>query len=227
MAAPSERAPQSEVARVVTVPSNDSLTVLFSGPPLGILAHWIGKRNKACPGLAECPATIHRIAPTWYGYAPVRLWDPGRGAWVGHVLEVTESLEEQLRGLDLVGSVWVLARAPGKKRGARVEGIFVERRSEPALLAHFDVRPAVQRLYHTSEIYFGVRNPTPPKVMIEVAECAGPNLPKDSGQASEPPVTPEQKARLAQLAGKRLHRRAEDLAGEASPNGHPRNLRIH
>jgi len=199
---PSDGNAAREAARVLCVPASETIVIVFSGAIVGILTHWV-KRSRACPGVESCPPAAHRGNSTWYGYAPVRLYQSDRRLWVPRTLEVTENLEELLRSYDLAGQVWALHRqCEGRRRSGRVEGAYLETRTDAALVTPFDVRPAVQRLYHQVEIAFGVKNPTPPRVMLPVAAAAAPIGWVETASADPRPPTAEQLEALRRMAGR-------------------------
>jgi len=176
--------------RVLVVPRAAKLVVAFAGSPVGLLAHWFKGRSRPCPGETECVTSVHRGATTWYGYAPVYYASADARAWVPAVLEVTESLEETLRHRNLLGEVWTLFREPGRKRTLRVAGeLNANQGCAPRPLRSFDVRPTVQRLYHTSQIQFGAKNPTPDTLHLPVLRADDAAAPAD-----EPGLPDQQKS---------------------------------
>jgi hypothetical protein len=117
-------------------------------------------------------------------------------------LEITESLEEVLRGRNLRGEMWHVCRAASHKKSAQVTGIFYSVREEPELLVSFDVVAPIQRLYHSTDLDLGIANPLPAKVMVPSVSCAGPTPQQETSRADEKPPTPEQVEALRQFSGR-------------------------
>jgi hypothetical protein len=147
----------------------------------------------------------------WKGYAPCRHWDNRLTRWSPAVLEVTECLEETLRGRSLTGEVWLLSREGGRKRSGKVCGAFMERKQDPQLVATFDVRPPLFRLYHTTELALGIANPLPPKLVLPQVDLPGPAIPDQAAPPAPAKPTAEQLEKL------RLFTRRG--AAAPSPNG--------
>lgn len=179
------RKPSSPV-QVLSVPVNLPVCVRFLGPVLGLDTHWRSGRTIPCPGPDECPVSLHRTALIWKGYGPVEAWESSCRHWRSFVLEVTESLEEDLRGRDLRGEVWQLHRMQKSGKTDPVAGIFCERLPEHSLSKTFDIVPVLLRLFHVPRLTLGTRNPMPPKVVIEPVEGNPPNLPLELQQAEKP-----------------------------------------
>lgn len=240
-------APARHVVRVMGVPRAGGVCVVFAGPVTGILTHWHQGRSTGCPGAAKCPPSVHRGRTIWKGYAPVRAWSASAEKWLPAVLEITECLEEQLRGRRLVGEMWHLVRATGAKKSAQVSGVYYATRDEPGLVQGFDILPVVQRLYHSTDLEIGVPNPLPKKVSVVEVACEGPRIADEeiphlagvpteaqrealrkltgrpsSTRSSEVPPSAEQIEKLRQLSGEakeRLEKRRQ-FTYEVSTNGH-------
>lgn len=190
------------VVRILTVRADRPVAVLFCGPVQGMLTHRVQGRPYACIGEGSCPASVHKALTIWKGYAPVREWVAERQRWFPAVFQVTEALEELLHGRNLVGELWECIRLPDKRKVGAVTGVFIDRRDEAALLAPFDIRPPLQRLYHCNQLVLDVPNPVPPKLVLPAVEAAGP--PSLSGPTPIPPtpVSPEQREAIRRLAGR-------------------------
>jgi len=103
-----EENPSVRPVRVVSVPIEIPLVVRFLGPVMGLETHWKSSRTIPCPGVDTCPPALHRLGTIWRGYSAAESWDDAAHVWRPSVLEVTECLEETLRGRDLRGEVWAL-----------------------------------------------------------------------------------------------------------------------
>lgn len=166
--------PSRAAVHILSVPKVGYAIVAFAGPYRGIMMHWARGGSVPCLPGDDCPPALHRSGSTWKGYAPVRSWDHTLGAWVPYALEITEALEEILRGRDLRGEVWRLSRQRKKNKPGTVQGTLEETRSEPALLHPFDVRPVIQRRYHCAELVWDVPNPIVPKLTVETTVALPP-----------------------------------------------------
>jgi hypothetical protein len=152
--------------RVLAIAANVQYTIRFLGPYEGLLTHWVRGRSVPCEGPNTCPIAIHRCRTVWKGYAPIEQWDQVTECWWPAVLEITEALEELLRGRKLRGEVWLVGRPQEGRRPAPVCGVLHERCQESALPPPFDVTPVLLRFYHCSTLVLGVINPIPSRVVL-------------------------------------------------------------
>jgi hypothetical protein len=125
---------------------------------------------------------------------------------------VTEALEEQLRGRQLKGELWALYRDSTAGKGRRCTGELVESGRAGELAEPFDFRPAVERLFHTRAILWGVENPTPPKLWLPVLAGEAPPAPATASPAEAERASPEKLRELWQQL------RARGGAAASSPN---------
>jgi len=174
---PPERAERARPVRILSVPLDVPLTVLFLGEYVGLLTHWVRGRSLPCPGVEHCPPAVHRTRRIWKGYAPVEAWFPLEHVWIPAVLEITEALEEVLHGTCLRGSVYMLSREREGRNTHPVIGLFCEKREGDQLRQAFNVAPVLQRFYHAEELHLGVPNPIPPRLMFEPSQGRIPSLP--------------------------------------------------
>jgi len=201
----SAHGPNSSV-QVLSVPDNLPIIVRFLGPVLGLETHWRSGRSIPCPGPGDCPSTIHRTGTIWKGYAPVEAWEPANRHWRSWVLEVTESLEEQLRGRDLRGEVWILSRIRKHGKADPINAVYSERFPEEKLSKCFEIHPVLIRLFHVSELRLGACNPLPPKVMIEPVKGDAPTLPPELVNVDEPADNAEKKRSLGEMIREKFGR---------------------
>jgi hypothetical protein len=208
--------PSTSVVRIEGVPRGEGIAVVFAGPIVGLFTHWASGRSHGCPGALKCPPTLHRGRTVWKGYAAIRRWTAVQSVWTAAVLEITEALEEQLRGRELMGEMWHLTRASAVKKSAQVSGIYYARRDEPELRSTFDIVPAIQRLYHSLELEFGATNQLPAKTLVEHVICAGPTTAAEVAPRQPSAPTAEQRERLRKLTGR--------LYPPPSLNGHTKKM---
>lgn len=186
--------------RVVSVQRGEGCVIVFVGSLDGCLSHWAQGRSWLCPGPELCPRALHAGKTLFKAFASVRIWAQSSGSWRPAVLEVTEHLEEQLRGRALPGEEWMLTRAGRGHKSDPVSGCLLGRREEPDLLVRFDHRPAVYRMYHTDQVRWGLCNPLQPRMHLPAIEAAGPTLPMVLEPAEAAGPSAEQLARIRELA---------------------------
>jgi hypothetical protein len=196
------RAPQpDQVVRVVSVPKQLGLLVCFAGSIEGLLSHWAQGKSWGCCGPDKCPPPLHKSRTVWKGYVPVRVWQKEHATWAPAVLEVTEHLEEMLRGRDLIGECWLLSRESAGKKNGPVGGMLIERRDDPTLRLGFAILAPLQRLFHCLELDLGCPNPLPASLLLPTSSAPGPNLPAEACPREPAPATQEQIETLKQLTG--------------------------
>lgn len=176
--------------RVLRVLEDQSHVVRFLAGYAGCLLHFHGKHYHPCLGPVDCPLVLHKAKSLWRGWAPILHWEELTQLWWPMVLEITESLEEALRGRQLRGESWALTRPRTKAVGSPVLGIYLERVNAAELPKPFDIRPILQRVYHSPGIELGTPNPMPPKTVLGPIE--GP-LPEVWASAMEEGKQPEER----------------------------------
>lgn len=213
------RAADGDSVRVLSVPLGAPVVVRFLGPVQGLLLHWHGGRSVPCQGQGDCPATIHRSRTLWRGYGPVEGWDEPWRLWRPAVLEVTEGLEEYLRGRTLRGEVWQLVRDGALGKRAPVEGVFCEALDDGKVSPWFDPLPVLQRFYHTTAISLGALNPLPPRTTLPAVGGAAPNLPEAIRPAPAEQVSSQRQRRIRDMVEEQERERRRGQTGEPSSNG--------
>lgn len=163
-----------DAVRVQGVKQGIDLYVVFAGPLEGLWTHYGKKGSIYCPGPHDCPVGTHRAPRIFKAYAPGRYFVLNGALWRPAVLEITEHLEEQLRGRDIRGEEWFLTRKPTEGGSGPVSGAYLGQRKEADLLEPFDIRPALCRCYHVPEIVLGAVNTLPPQVLLAPAAAAPP-----------------------------------------------------
>jgi len=157
-------------------------------------------------------------------FGPVEVWDRIDEVWRPEVLEVTENLEEILRGRDLRGEVWLLTRPYVKGNSDPVNGQLLEKLDPRTLRKAFDIVPILTRNFRpVHKLLLGACNPNPPRVYLEPSTGAPPKLPADLiPDEPRPPSPAEQKKikeMLAELRGTGT-RKEKDGARAHEGNGH-------
>jgi len=190
------------VVQLLTVPKAGQVVVVFLGPYRGILTHYVRGETVPCAGDVDCPTPVHRVHPVWKGYAPVRYHQPAGDWWFPAVLEITECLEELLRGRHLAGELWEVFRGAGKRRTRPVGGRYLETRHVDGVFDTFDVVPVLQRRYHGRPLVLDVANPVTPRVILPVVSAPAPGNQATARPSPATEVTEAQRDALRRLAGR-------------------------
>lgn len=217
---PSGDVPQRHqtTVRVLSVPESGGIVVRFLGPYAGCLTHFRGKRTIYCPGPGECPSSEHRLPTMWKGYAAVERWDPALRLWVPEVLEITECLEEDLRGQQLRGQVWLLARRQEKGEPPACFGTFCEQVNPDSLRAAFLVVPVLKRLWHRDEVKLNKANPLPERIKLDPVAGDAPHLPQVPDDAKASGLDPEDRKVAAEIIRKARERQFKPAAQAPEPS---------
>lgn len=210
------RAADGDSVRVLSVPIGAPVIVRFLGPVQGLLLHWHGGRSVPCQGTGDCPPTVHRSRTLWRGYGAVEGWDEAWSKWRPAVLEVTEGLEEYLRGRTLRGEVWQLVRDGALGKRAPVEGAYCETQEDQAVSPWFDPLPVLQRFYHTTSIVLGALNPLPPRTSLPAVSGPAPNLPVGLRPAPAEEMSPQRHRRMKDMVEEQEMERRR--AGNVQPS---------
>ena len=162
---------------VLRVAEGQSHNVIFvqGGPILGLLTHYESKRSFPCDG-ESCLRCKKSFDVVWKGYAAVLLWDKAAKQWWPTVLEVTESLELDLRGRVQHSGMWEITRAVATKPGRHppIVGHEMKRGPAPLLCPTFDLLPAVHWLYHDYEIKVALPSPIPGRATVSMVVAPSP-----------------------------------------------------
>lgn len=142
----------------------------------GLITHYYKKRSLICRG-DDCDSMIHKTERVWKGYAAVELWNAATKLWNPWVLEITESLELDLRGKWKRGQVWEFYRdTPTKGKAMPITGKLLEERDPATMPPAFEFRPVLLHLYHVHAIHLGALNPMPPRVLVQASEGDAPKI---------------------------------------------------
>jgi len=221
---PDPRTPSTgQPVKIFSIKHNDPTSVRFLGPIAGLVTHWQSGRSEVCEG-DNCPAARHKCRSVFKAFGPVEVWDRIDEVWRPEVLEVTENLEEILRGRDLRGEVWLLTRPYVKGNSDPVNGQLLEKLDPRTLRKAFDIVPILTRNFRpVHKLLLGACNPNPPRVYLEPSTGAPPKLPADLiPDEPRPPSPAEQKKikeMLAELRGTGT-RKEKDGARAHEGNGH-------
>lgn len=145
----------------------------------GCYTHFHKGRSHYCPGPVDCQ--IHKVDIVWKGYCAVEWWDVAAWAWMPAVLEVTESLDSDMKQAFARGQVWDLQREVPARKGKRspCRAVLREATQANGWPVAFNIRPILQRLYHVTEIKLDKENPIPARVMVQPSKA---DKPKQSAE---------------------------------------------
>jgi hypothetical protein len=212
--------PARTPVHILSVPRTGYIIVAFAGPYRGLMMHWRQGGSVPCLPEPDCPQATHKSGSTWKAYAPCRQWDHAIGCWIPFALEITEALEETLRGRDLRGEVWRLSRARKKKKPGAVQGVLEERRDDPSLMVAFDVRQVIERRYHCGPLLWDIPNPVHPKLTVETTDAPPPtSIPIIDPYQSQRPAAPIDAAEASLSSWERVNRIANKQKAAPEANG--------
>lgn len=178
------------VLRVFRVEEGTSVHArILSEKYSGLFTHYCKGRSHYCKG-AQCEPLLHKMDRVWKGYASVELWNAGMKKWTPVVLEISEALELDLRGLWARGQVWEFYRdRPAKKKPAPTMGKLLEEREPATMPPPFDFKAVLLHLYHVEQVNLGCMNPMPPRVVVVDSDGDGPAILGDQ-QTGKPIIDP-------------------------------------
>jgi hypothetical protein len=163
-------APKSLVAiQLISCPRDHvAITIRWLAGYEGCMTHYKPRCPIYCPGPKLCDPSLHKLTGIWKAYAPIEVWrdSPDRD-WIPAVFEVTERMDELLKGEQLRGQVWAMRRVPIGPKRAECTGNFCEMCDPARLRQPFNMLPILTRIYHTPHIVLGVPNPKPPRIFLE------------------------------------------------------------
>jgi len=146
------------------------------------------------------------------------LWVSSKGHWQPAVLEVTEALEERLRGRELRGETWSMHRTEIKGKSSPVVGTFCEKGDTHELREAFELEPILRRLFHVASLKLGTRNPLPPRLMLAPTQGKAPTLPEHLQSVGTQENTEKEREEARKL-WKQLRERQASLNGTPDKNG--------
>lgn len=144
----------------------------------GLFTHYKpGKGSVICLGDKTCETTLHKLDRLWKGYACAEVWGEKTQKWWPTVLEISESLELDFRGLFKRGQMWEIWRDhPIKRKPSKITGKLHEQLDPASLSPAFDLFPILRGLYHVNQVVLDARNPLPDRVMGEARDGPPPAI---------------------------------------------------
>ncbi len=195
---PASAPPPSQTVRVEVhrVAEGQAAIVRVLSPVVdGIITHWIRGRGQYCPGEETCPPANHRFQSYWKGYVAAHVFTKEGNRWLPRVLEITESLELDLRHVYRPGQTWEVFRRPrAGKKIYPVEGRLIEDCTSPPPGKVFPILPILQNFYHAPGLVLGQKNPMPERIVCEILESVAPLFKLPSEKPAEP--SPEEIERM-------------------------------
>lgn len=138
----------------------------------GCFVHWVKGRSEYCDP-EGCTFGCPKVRKVWKGYGAADVWDAVAKLWRPVCFELSEALELDFRDKWRRGQVWRVV-SPIKRKGKN-EAKFaqhVESHPENLLPAEFNFIPCLLNTYHVYGINLSIKNPLPPRVLVEAV--AGP-----------------------------------------------------
>jgi hypothetical protein len=141
---------------------------------LGYMTHWRHGATRVCVGPHDCEPALHRIDAIWYGYLAVERWDEEMHLWVPHVLQVTESLELDMRKKLARGQYWELSMVATRAKGNPTRGQLIGL-VQDELPMPFDVLPVLRTMFHRADLQPpSIANPAPGRIALVPSTGAPP-----------------------------------------------------
>jgi hypothetical protein len=153
--------------RVLRLDPGEKLTVVFrTARVTGLFTHFTKGRSRYCDP-ACCAWGCPKAERCWKGYDLVDAHDVRKNIWVPWVLEITEHLELDLRGLYSRGQVWELSCGEqSKEHRSPVTGKFLGVASADQVGPPMPFESTLRSLYHVERIALDERNPMPDRILV-------------------------------------------------------------
>ena len=202
--------------RVISPKGGVGLVVVFSGNILGCFTHYHQNRSHYCGGDGVCSPAYHKLRQDWKGFAPVYQWMEGPKLYLPDVLEVSAGLDLQLRGRDLVGETWLIARDSSRKRTGPVTGAFLGEVANAEDFVWFDPLPVLRWLWWGADPILGVPNPLQARPLVPVISAPRPASidPRPPEPATAPNAEQLERLRAAAAGGGPAARMARRVLAE-------------
>lgn len=151
---------------VVRVEAGASEIFRILSPKYGGLFTHYKARSRYCPGEDFCQ--LHRLDRVWKGYCAAEWWLRKEKAWRPCVLEITESLELDMRDFFTRGQIWeIWKEQKTSKKAPQVNGKMQELCDVNRLRPDFDYRPVLQALYHVDAVDLSKKNPCAARILMQ------------------------------------------------------------
>lgn len=183
----------------------------------GLLTHYKG-RGQYCPQDDTCKN--HQIEQVWKGYCCAEEWVEVEQAWIPRVLEISESLDQDMKEVYRRGQVWQIThklKKPKDKRG-KVKGVLWEQLHSHLLPQPFSMLTPLLLMYHVKAIKLDTDNPQPRRTKL-AQSLGSPPRPPSREQFAAAPVSQEMRSDLKELIARTAQSDADRLPF-AARNGH-------
>ena len=170
---------------------------LTDGRVMGCFTRYLGNGSVFVPSHAS--GEVKEGKPViWKGYLSAVQYHRDIKKWVPVVLEVTERLEQDLRGRVARGQLWKISRGPkdGNKR-IPLRGVMGQQQRPEMTPVAIDVYPKLRNdIFRNQEVTLDQENPLPDLVVVVPLELPPP------GEQTEP-AAPESRKRFSDFMGER------------------------
>lgn len=165
--------------RILRVGPGEKMCVrMLSKSIKGMFNHFKDRRSHYCPG-RQCNCQHSRLPRLWKGYVASERYDQEHNLWLPHVLEVTEYLELDMRGIYQRGQVWQLSRLKEEgKQKKPVTGLLLEVRDEKTFPPPHQILETLRHLYHALDLELLFDNPLPGRTMVQPSQAEPPEIVK-------------------------------------------------
>lgn len=161
--------------RIIRIEKGAEIFVrILSNEMCGLFTHYLTNGSVYCPG-DRCECANRAKRRIWKGYLLVEAYDQAINLWAPGVLEVTEYLEQDLRGQWDRGQVWRIWRETTKPKGGNpLRGQFEQELDANLIPKPFCFKAVLQHLYHTTAIATHHKNPLPGRIVTTFSEGEAP-----------------------------------------------------
>lgn len=167
--------------RLLRLEPGQSATVLCLSDPVGperdrpggTFGHWTKGRWQPCVP-ADCQPAVHATPRYWRGYLAAFVFDKPAKRWTPCVLEVSESLELDMRGRYQPGQLWEISRGKqvGKKKPPYV-GRLCPKQGQLEKTTPFNIVPIVENFYHVAGLDLRQCSDQPDRVYLHSVAAEG------------------------------------------------------
>jgi hypothetical protein len=214
--------PSPSPVRIWRCPQGEEHFVsILSGSIYGIFVHHVKGQTRArgrsrpCLG-NECRPDFHKLDKQWVGFVPAELWVQAERVWRPIVLQVTEHMEQEFRGVLQRGQEWALnGFAQQGKQNIAIRAVLAREVDLAGLPEAWDCRPQLKNLYHCDQLPLSVGNPLPARLILSPSKREGPEVLRGMDTQSERVGTIQEAIERREAQKARLFERN----GKASTNG--------
>lgn len=160
----------------------------------GTFGHYKGRWQPCIVG--NCPAALHSTQRFWRGYIAAFVFSKAARRWEPCVLEVSESLELDMRGRYSPGQVWEISRAKGNgKKELPYVGRLCPKQPQLEATRAFDLVPILEAFYHCGPLDLSQASEQPSRTYL-LPLPVGETVPDPTAPPSSTPATAEQREQL-------------------------------